>query len=553
MQKTWWKEAVVYQIYPRSFMDSNGDGIGDLSGIIAKLDYLKDLGVDVLWLSPIFPSPNDDNGYDISDYQGILDDFGTMEDFDRLLFEAHQRGLRILLDLVINHTSDEHPWFQESRSSKDNPKRDWYFWREGKKNGPPNNWESIFSESVWCHDDTTDEYYLHLFSRKQPDLNWDNHDMRAAVYDMIRWWLDKGVDGFRIDAITHLKKTPGLPDMPNPDGRETVPSTPMHLNADGIQDYIADLCESTFAHYDIMTVGEANGVGVIDALNWVGEEQGKFNMLFQFEQLKLWGSDTEHGLNLPELKKTLTRWQQGLDGRGWNALFVENHDIPRIVSTWGDPECYWRESATAIATLYFLMQGTPFIYQGQELGMTNYPFSHLDQFDDVAVKNLAAQKRREGWTDADILAHIQDSARDHSRTPMQWTADANAGFTTGTPWLAINPNHTHLNADTQKDDPDSVLNHYKALIRLRREEPGLVYGRYDLVLDDHPSLYAYRRTDGHDRFLVLCNLTDQVADFSDLDDELRRHNLLLANYLVADHTPTRMGRLRPFEARVYRL
>ncbi len=553
MTQTWWKEAVVYQIYPRSFMDSNGDGIGDLRGIISKLDYLENLGVNVLWLSPIFPSPNDDNGYDISDYQGILEEFGTMADFDRLLEEAHARGIRILLDLVINHTSDEHAWFKESRSSKDNPKRDWYYWREGKGDAPPNNWESIFSESVWEFDEQTDEYFLHLFSKKQPDLNWENRDMRAAVYDMIRWWLDKGVDGFRIDAITHLKKTPGLPDMPNPKGLDTVPSTDMHLNVDGIQDYIADLCESTFAHYDIMTVGEANGVNMEDALNWVAADQGKFNMLFQFEQLKLWGSPNQLRLNLPELKKTLTRWQKGLEGRGWNALFVENHDIPRIVSTWGNDSTYRRESATAIATLYFLMQGTPFIYQGQELGMTNYPFYHLDEFDDVAVKNLATQKRREGWTDADILAHIKDYARDHSRTPMQWSADTNAGFSQGTPWLPVNPNHTELNAEVQQRQTDSVLSHYKALIKLRREEKALVYGQYDLILEDHPHVYAYTRTRGHDRFIVLCNLSDQPIQVSDLNDNLRHDQLQLANYPVSEHPPTQNAQLQPYEARVYRL
>ncbi|MFY0663155.1 MAG: alpha-glucosidase [Natronospirillum sp.] len=545
--RAWWKEAVVYQIYPRSFMDSNGDGIGDLKGITSKLDYLHDLGVNVLWLCPIFPSPNDDNGYDISDYQGIMAEFGTMADFDELLAQAHARGIKILLDLVINHSSDEHAWFQESRSSKDNPKRDWYIWRPGKNGGPPNNWESIFTEPAWEYDPQTDEYFLHVFSRKQPDLNWDNLDMRAAVYDMIRWWLDKGVDGFRIDAITHIKKTPGMPDLPNPDGLIAVPSHDHHRNIEGIQEYITDLCDNTFAHYDIMTVGEANGVTVDEAPLWVGEDQKKFNMLFQFEQLKLWGSDIDAGLNLPELKSTLTRWQKGLEGKGWNALFVENHDIARIVSTWGDDQNYRRESSTAIATLYFLMQGTPFIYQGQELGMTNYPFQQLDEFNDVAVKNLTAKQRAHGWTDLDILHSIKDSARDNSRTPMHWDDSAHGGFTTGTPWLAVNPNHTTINAAQQTNDPQSVLSYYKQMIQLRKEHDVLIYGTYDLILDDHPQVYAYTRTLNGNTVWVLCNLSGESADLIDADNlDWASRSLVLGNY----HTGGQQGVLRPWEARV---
>lgn len=544
-KRAWWKEAVVYQIYPRSFMDSNGDGIGDLKGITSKLDYLDDLGVNVLWLCPIFPSPNDDNGYDISDYQGIMAEFGTMADFDELLAQAHARGIKILLDLVINHSSDEHAWFQESRSSKDNPKRDWYIWRPGKNDGPPNNWESIFTEPAWEYDEQTGEYFLHVFSRKQPDLNWDNLDMRAAVYDMVRWWLDKGVDGFRIDAITHIKKTPGLPDLPNPEGLIAVPSHDHHRNINGIQEYITDLCANTFAHYDIMTVGEANGVTVDEAPLWVGEDQNKFNMLFQFEQLKLWGSDVDAGLNLPELKRTLTRWQKGLEGQGWNALFVENHDIARIVSTWGDDQNYRYESSTALATMYFLMQGTPFIYQGQELGMTNYPFEHLHEFDDVAVRNLTVKQRAHGWTDHDILHSIKDSARDNSRTPMQWDDSPNAGFTTGTPWLAVNPNHTAINVSQQQNDPNSVLSYFKQLIRLRKEYDVLVYGIYDLILDDHPQVYAYTRTLNGSTVWVLCNLSGKTADLGTTVDNIAGA-LRLGNYSTAGQS----GQLRPWEARV---
>lgn len=545
--RAWWKEAVVYQIYPRSFMDSNGDGIGDLKGITSKLDYLNDLGVNVLWLCPIFPSPNDDNGYDISDYQGIMAEFGTMADFDELLAQAHARGIKVLLDLVINHSSDEHAWFQESRSSKDNPKRDWYIWRPGKNDGPPNNWESIFTEPAWEYDPQTDEYFLHVFSRKQPDLNWDNLDMRAAVYDMIRWWLDKGVDGFRIDAITHIKKTPGLPDLPNPEGLIAVPSHDHHRNIEGIQEYITDLCDNTFAHYDIMTVGEANGVTVDEAPLWVGQDQKKFNMLFQFEQLKLWGSDIDAGLNLPELKRTLTRWQKGLEGKGWNALFVENHDIARIVSTWGDDQNYRYESSTALATMYFLMQGTPFIYQGQELGMTNFPFEHLHQFDDVAVRNLTTKQRAHGWTDHDILHSIKDSARDNSRTPMQWDDSPNAGFTTGTPWLAVNPNHTTINAAQQQNDPNSVLSYFKQMIRLRKEHEILVYGTYDLVLGEHEQVYAYTRTLNGNTLWVVCNLSGEAAHLGTVEgNDWEDRSPLLGNYTTQGQAAV----LRPWEARV---
>ncbi|TGG92417.1 alpha-glucosidase [Natronospirillum operosum] len=548
MTQPWWKDAVVYQVYPLSFNDSNGDGIGDLPGIIEKLDYLKELGINVIWLSPIFRSPNDDNGYDVSDYQAIMAEFGTMADFDRLLAEAHARGIRILLDLVLNHTSDEHAWFQESRQSRDNPKSDWYIWRDGKAGGPPNNWESIFSGSAWRYYEDRDQYCLHLFSSKQPDLNWENQDVREALYTMIRWWLDKGVDGFRIDAITHIRKEQGFPDMPNPKGLEVVNATPMHRNVEGIQPYIADLGANTFAHYDIMTVGEAAGVSVDDAPNWVAPEQHKFNMLFQFEQIKLWGSDVDAALNLPALRDTLTRWQKGLEGQGWNALFVENHDIARVVSTWGNAEQYWRESATAIATMYFLMQGTPFIYQGQELGMTNFPFERLDQFDDVAVRNLAAEEMANGWTEADILEQIRNSARDNARTPMQWDSSPNGGFTSGTPWLAVNPNTEWLNAEQQRRDPNSVFAFYQQLIRLRAEHSSLVHGHYDLELPTHDQVYAYTRTGTDDRYLVLTNLSDEPADISACKVDLEAAERLLGN-LDDNGQPST---LRPWEARVLR-
>lgn len=551
--RAWWKEAVVYQIYPRSFMDSNGDGIGDLNGITARLDYVKSLGVDVIWLCPVFRSPNDDNGYDISDYRAIMDEFGTMADFDRLLAEVHRRGMRLILDLVANHTSDAHPWFLESRSSRNNPKRDWYLWRDGKDGREPNNWESIFKGSAWKHDDETGQYFLHLFSKRQPDLNWDNPEVRTAIYEMVRWWLDKGVDGFRLDAVSHKKKEPGLPDMPNPHGLDYVPSFEKHMNVDGVLDYLDELCRHTFDHYDVMTVGEANGVSPEQARAWVGEEHRRLNMIFQFEHSALWKKAPRNGLDLPALKAVLTKWQKSLEGIGWNALFLENHDLPRVVSRWGDTGRYWRESATALATMYFLMQGTPFIYQGQELGMTNSRFAALDDFNDVLTKNRFALMKREGLAERDIIDLLSIVSRDNARTPMQWDGAANAGFSPGTPWLRVNPNFNEINAELQERDPASVLNHYRRLIGLRKREPGLVHGHYELLMEDDAQIYAYSRTHDAQRYVIITNMTRDEARYHQPGLLLDGSGLLFANQPVEPHAPTDSLLLRPYEARVYRL
>lgn len=553
MKKVWWKEAVAYQIYPRSFMDSNGDGIGDLQGIISKLDYLKDLGIDVIWVCPMYQSPNDDNGYDISDYQAIMKEFGTMKDFDELLEETHKRGMKMILDLVINHTSDEHPWFIESRSSKDSPKRDWYIWRDGKDGKEPNNWESIFGGSAWEYDEKTDQYYLHLFSRKQPDLNWENSEVRKALYKMINWWLDKGIDGFRVDAISHIKKEEGLKDIPNPKGLKYVPSFDKHMNVDGIHTFLDELKKETFSKYDMMTVGEANGVKIEDAELWVGEEKGKFNMVFQFEHLDLWDAESKRNIDIVELKKVLTKWQKGLENKGWNALYIENHDIPRIVSTWGNDKEYWRESATAFATMYFLMQGTPFIYQGQEIGMTNVQFQTIEEYDDVAVKNLYQIKREEGLEHEKIMELIWASARDNSRTPMQWSDEENAGFTTGKPWIGVNPNYKKINVQKQLQDKNSILNFYKKMIRLKKKHELFTYGAYDLILEDHPSIYAYTRTLEDEKVVIITNLSDREAIFNQENMSLKYENLLLHNYDVDAHSELTTLSLKPFEARVYQL
>ena len=552
MKKIWWKEAVGYQIYPRSFKDSNGDGIGDLNGIISKLDYLKDLGIDVIWICPMYKSPNDDNGYDISDYQDIMNDFGTMDDFDQLLKEVHKRKMKLIIDLVVNHTSDEHKWFIESKSSKDNPKRDWYIWREGKDGKEPNNWESIFKGSVWEYDNNTEEYFLHLFTKRQPDLNWENKELREAVYKMINWWLDKGIDGFRVDAISHIKKEEGLIDMDNPQGLEYVESFEKHMNVNGIHKYLKELKEKTFDNYDIMTVGEANGVDADEADLWVSEENGKFNMIFQFEHLHLWGAESENTFNVKNYKKVLTKWQKALEGKGWNALYIENHDIPRVISTWGNDREYLRECATAFGLMYFMQQGTPFIYQGQEIGMTNVKFDSIYDYNDVKGINIYKEKIEQGLSKEEALKYVWAVSRDNSRTPMQWDNSNNAGFTDGTPWINVNDNYKTINVNNQINDENSILNFYKNMIRIRKENETLVYGSYDLILDEDDKIYAYIRTMGDEKFIVIVNLSHDEVKYS-YEEKLNYSKLLLSNYKVEAHDIINEFILKPYEARLYKL
>lgn len=554
MTNAWWKEAIGYQIYPRSFQDSNGDGIGDLQGILSRLDYLNDLGIDFIWICPMYKSPLDDNGYDISDYQDILEDFGNMDDFNALLNGVHERGMKLIIDLVPNHTSDEHPWFVESRASKTSPKRDWYIWRDGKNGKEPNNWESIFGGSAWEYDEATEQYFLHVFSRRQPDLNWENPDVREALYDMINWWLEKGVDGFRIDALSHIKKRPGFPDMPNPDNKSYVPSFDMHMNQDGIHDFLKELKDKTYGRYpDAMTVGEANGVSIEQAHDWVGKN-GKMDMVFQFEHLDLWDYEVDTELDVVNLKKILTRWQKGLEHDGWNALFIENHDKARVVSTWGNDGELWKESATALAAMYFLMKGTPYIYQGQEIGMTNIYFDDIADYDDVAAKNLyngALAEGKDPETVMDMLAH---TSRDNSRTPMQWDAGHQAGFTSGTPWMKVNPNHKTINVDTQKQDPTSILQFYKALIRLKKNHPVFTYGSYDLLLPEDESLFVYERADDTERAVVVTNLKPDAAQLNLKDIGIQKETPVLTNGTAANMQESgTIITLAPYEARVYLL
>lgn len=543
MEKNWWKEAVAYQVYPRSFNDSNNDGIGDLPGMVEKLDYLKDLGIDVIWLSPMYKSPNDDNGYDISDYQDIMEEFGTMEDFNHLLSEVHKRGMKLILDLVVNHTSDEHPWFIESRSSKDNPKRDWYIWADPKPDGSePNNWESIFNGSTWEYDDTTKQYYFHLFSKKQPDLNWSNPDVREAVFKMMNWWFEKGIDGFRVDAITHIKKTFEAGDLPVPKGKQYAPAFDVDMNQPGIQDWLQEMKDKSLSHYDIMTVGEANGVNPDNAKEWVGEKEGKFNMIFQFEHLGLW-STGDSKFDVLSYKNVLNRWQKQLEGIGWNALFIENHDQPRRVSTWGDDKKYWFESATSHAVVYFLQQGTPFIYQGQEIGMTNYPFESIETFNDVAVKTEYQIVKSQGGDVNQLLDKYKMENRDNSRTPMQWTNEVNGGFTEGTPWFPVNPNYKTINVAQQSEDSDSVLNFYKRLIKIKKSDDIYTYGEFNLIDDANENIFAYTRKLNNKTVLVAGNLTDHVASLN-LPFEVEPSQIKLHNY----KNDLDITNMRPFEA-----
>ncbi|EJD87129.1 alpha-glucosidase [Staphylococcus epidermidis] len=546
MKRNWWKEAVAYQVYPRSFNDSNGDGIGDLPGLIEKLDYLENLGIDVIWLSPMYPSPNDDNGYDISDYKGIMSEFGTMNDFDQLLSSIHQRGMKLILDLVVNHTSDEHPWFIESKSSKTNAKRDWYIWADPKPDGSePNNWESIFNGSTWEFDESTKQYYFHLFSKKQPDLNWENPDVRQAVFEMMNWWFEKGIDGFRVDAITHIKKNFEAGDLPVPDGKKFAPAFDVDMNQPGIQEWLQEMKDKSLSRYDIMTVGEANGVTPNDAEEWVGEENGKFNMIFQFEHLGLWSTgDTK--FDVKSYKQVLNRWQKQLENVGWNALFIENHDQPRRVSTWGDDKNYWYESATSHATAYFLQQGTPFIYQGQEIGMTNYPFESIESFNDVAVKTEYQIVKKEGGDVNQLLDKYKMENRDNARTPMQWNNSINAGFTTGKPWFHVNPNYTEINVKQQLNDKFSILSYYKALIQLKKSDLIYTYGKFNMVDAENKQVFAYTRTFKNNTVLIVANLTNEVSelnlpfelDISSVDIKLHNYHL---NGINLDH-------IKPYES-----
>ena len=551
-QPKWWKEAIVYQVYPRSFKDSNGDGIGDLKGITSQLDYIKGLGVNVIWLSPHFDSPNADNGYDIRDYRKVMTEFGTMADFDELLQGIKLRNMKLVIDLVVNHTSDEHAWFVESRKSKDNPYRDYYIWRPAKNGNAPNNWTSFFSGSAWKLDPKTNEYYLHLFAEKQPDLNWDNPKVRQEVYDLMKFWLDKGVDGLRMDVIPFISKKPGLPDLPQNDM-----SHPEYFYAMGphLHEYLQEMNREVLSKYDVMTVGEAFGVTLQQTPSLVDERRDELNMIFNFDAVRL----NRDGHNwrpwtLPELKAIYTRQNQALDAHCWNTIFLSNHDNPRVVSAFGDDSPTYRvPSAKVLATMLLTLKGTPFIYQGDELGMTNYPFRSIDDFDDIEVKN--------GWK-ADVLtnkvsadaylANLRKVSRDNARTPMQWDGSANGGFTTAPKaWLAVNPNYKDINAKQELGDPNSIYNYFKQMADLRRKTPALVYGGYQDLDPQNPKIFAYTRTMGKDKYLVVLNFSEDAVSYS-LPGGLKAGQLQISNLGKAEEH-TGVLHLKGWEARVYKI
>lgn len=557
MNEKWWKNAVVYQIYPRSFKDSNGDGIGDLEGIYEKLDYLAELGIDVIWMSPVYKSPNDDNGYDISDYQDIMDDFGTMDDFDRVLKKAHSLNIKIMMDLVVNHTSDEHKWFIESKKSKDNPYHDYYMWADPDKNGnPPNRWESCFSGSAWEYVESVGQFYLHSFSRKQPDLNWDNPKVREEVFKMMTWWCDKGIDGFRMDVISMISKYPGLPDGPE-NGNGYTGNT--SCDGPNIHKYLREMNEKVLSKYRLITVGECPGVNAEQAKKYANIDGSELDMIFQFEHVS--GSALKpchHGkwdgeaMTMPELRANFTKWQKDLEGCAWNSLFLSNHDQPRCVSRFGnDSEQYRELSAKMLATMTHFQKGTPYVYQGEELGMTNAYMENIADYRDIeslnAYKELTTKENIPAKT---VMGYIKAVGRDNARTPMQWDASENGGFTSGTPWLQVNKNYKTINAAAQVNDPDSVFAYYKKLIALRHTNEVMVNGVYDVLIPDHPQIYAYTRTLGDKQLLVLCNDSDtNVAIPAELQKKIHAaKNILIQNYKDTDEST-----LRPYEAVVYAL
>lgn len=544
MNRTWWKEAVVYQIYPRSFMDSNGDGIGDLAGIISKLDYLKNLGVDVLWLSPIYKSPNDDNGYDISDYYDIMDEFGTMADFDLLLNEAHARGLKIVLDLVVNHTSDEHRWFVESRSSKDDSKRDYYIWRKGKNGKPPNNWASIFTGSAWEYDPQTQEFYLHLFSKKQPDLNWENPEVKKEIFKMIRFWLDKGVDGFRMDVINFLAKMPGLPDAKVPENHpedEPVLDDLLYVNQPGMHEILHAMNRDVLSHYDVMTVGECGGLSPHSSLDYVAEDRHELNMIFQFDIMSWDGTPRDR------LEK-VDKWYRAFRGKAWNTITFNNHDSPRQVSRLGDDNHYHKESAKLIATFLMTVPGTPYIYQGEEIGMTNVYFDTIDDYRDIDIRNRYQIEIKNGKSPLAALDYLAERSRDNARTPIQWNSNPCSGFTTGQPWINVNPNFKAINVQNNEEDPDSILNYYRRLIQFRKDNQAFIYGEFSPIETDSENVLMYQRNFDEQKFLVILNWQSAEAELkAEIDIQNARH--VFSNYSKPDSNEKQM---HPWEARIYK-
>ncbi len=561
MSEKWWKEAIVYQIYTRSFYDSNDDGIGDLKGIIRKLDYLKYLGIDVIWLCPVYESPNDDNGYDISNYYGVMKEFGTLEDLETLFSEVHKRDMKIIMDLVINHTSDEHKWFVESRAGIGSDKRDYYIWRKGRDGSEPNNWKSYFGGSAWEYDKTTDEYYLHLFSRKQPDLNWLSPEVKEEIFNMMNWWLDKGIDGFRMDVINLLSKPEGLRNSERAVSttEKYVFDEDLYANQPGIHEILQEMNKKVLSRYDCMTVGETVNVTAETGLLYTDGSRNELNMIFQFE---LMGIDTGKGgkwdvvdWKLTDFKEILSKWQKVLHGKGWNSLFLNNHDNPRAVSRFGDDGLYREKCAKMLATLTHTLEGTPYIYQGEEIGMTNAAFKSIDDYRDIETLNFHREMVFERQKDErEIMRLIHRRGRDNARTPMQWDGSKNAGFTSAAPWIKVNSNHRHINVENEIKDENSILNFYRKLIKLRKENPVLIYGQYIPLLEDSNRIISYIRQLESDCVLIIINFSKESSQFDiKAVPKYQEAQLLLANYDSFDVNMAGDFVLMPYEARVYRL
>lgn len=550
----WWKNAVVYQIYPRSFKDSNGDGIGDIKGIISKLDYLQDLGVNVIWICPVYKSPNVDNGYDISDYHDIQSDFGTFNDMTTLISSAHEHGIRIVMDMVINHTSDQHPWFLEAKKSKDNPKHDYYLWVDPPADGSlPNNWQSHFSGPAWKYEESCGQYYMHIFSSGQPDLNWENEEVRREVKDILRFWLDKGIDGFRLDTINFISKVPGYPSVPGAKG--LVRGSQFYMNGPKVHDYLQEIYRDVFSKYDIMTVGETPNVTPETAKLYVSEDRGELNMLFQFEHVNIdQGKINKWDIkpwSIKDLKSILSKWQSSLGEEGWNSIYLSNHDQARSVSRFGNDDRYLKESAKMLCTMDMTLRGTPYVYQGEELGMTNVKFPDISYYRDVQSINLYNELKANGVSDHDIMEKIYYRGRDNARTPMQWDASENAGFTSGTPWIDVNPNYTSINTEAEKNDPDSVLNYYKAMIAFRKAHPVIVDGSFKEYFPDSDRIFAYVRENDSEMLFVILNFSAtkfalQIPEEIDMENaEVAMSNTGRTSF------EGRVLDLRPYEAVVF--
>lgn len=548
MTETWWKSSVVYQIYPRSFKDTTGNGVGDLYGIIEKLDYIQSLGVDIIWLCPVYQSPNDDNGYDISDYRKISQDFGGNAAFEQLLDEMHKRGLKLMMDLVANHSSDEHHWFQQAKSAKDNPYHDYYIWKKGTPETPPNNWQSVFNGSTWEWNAETEDYYLHLYTRKQPDLNWENPKVRQEIYDIIDFWFSKGVDGFRMDVISLISKRTEYKDvtqdMPFIEVMEKV-----YANGPKIHDYLKEMNQAVLSRYDIVTVGEGPGVNLEHGPRYVSAKEKELNMVFHFDHLTIdFGPEGKYDpvpVDFIRFKEIFNQWDKALGSDGWNSIFLGNHDFSRIVSRFGNDGLYREKSAKLLATLLMTLKGTPYVYQGDEIGMTNVEHNSIDAYDDVETRNAWAAAEAAGKDMHQFLKAVHWQSRDNARTPIQWNATKNAGFTQGKPWIPVNENYVKINVATQEEEPDSILHYYRKVIALRKANSTLIYGEYEDLLPTHPQLYCYKRENESGKFLIIHNFSDEVIPWK-LQEE--KFNLIQCN-----HSDVSEAELSPWESRIYRL